>query len=105
MLILAGILLVGGTLAFVVSPLVSGRAAPLTDGPDLLSELRELYALRDAAYETLRDLEFDLHAGKIGEADYRELSLKYRTEAVGVVTQIDALEARIPSRGRKPGRA
>ncbi len=63
MLPLAGILLIILTIVYVLSPLARGVGAPLRDGPDLVAQLRELYALRDVAYETLRDLEFDFHAG------------------------------------------
>jgi hypothetical protein len=90
-LVLAGILLALGAVWIVLSPLVTHAQAPLTDGPDRVAELRELYALRDVAYETLRDLEFDFHAGKISEADYRELADRYRGEAIGLVRRIDAL--------------
>lgn len=94
---LAGILLILLTIAWVLAPLMRGIAAPLKDGPDRLAELREIYALRDVAYETIRDLEFDFHAGKIGEADYRELNERHRREALQLVGRIEALEARIRS--------
>jgi hypothetical protein len=90
---LAGIVIVAAAMALVLSPLVRGTAAPLTDGPDRIAALRELHALRDVTYETLRDLEFDYHSGKISEADYKELGDRYRAEAVGLVRRIDALAA------------
>jgi len=97
MLLLAGILLVLGCIAFIAAPLVRGTAAPLTDGPDFAAELRELYALRDMTYETIRDLEFDFHSNKIDETDYRELLARYKLEALDAVRRIDAVEARIPA--------
>ena len=103
MLPLAAILLTLATVALVASPFLVRAAAPLTDGPDLVAELRELYALKDVTYETLRDLEFDFHAGKISEADYRDLTERYTREAVRVVQRIEDLEAMIPrpaGRGR-----
>lgn len=93
MVALAGILLALGAVWLVLSPFATRARAPLTDGPDRVAELRELYALRDVAYETLRDLEFDFHAGKISDADYRELTDKYRGEALDLVRRIDAAEA------------
>jgi hypothetical protein len=96
---LAGILVVLAVVALVLSPLVRGTAAPLTDGPDRLAALRELHALRDVTYEALRDLEFDFHSGKISEADYRELGDRYRAEAVDLVHRIDALAATESGRG------
>jgi len=92
MAILAGILLVLAASAFIVAPLLTGRAAPLVDGPDRLAALRELQTLRDVTYETLRDLEFDHHAGKIADADYEELRARYHAEAVDLVGRIAALE-------------
>jgi hypothetical protein len=96
MLVLAAILVVLGALVLVLSPLVSHQAAPLTDGPDVVAELRELYTLRDVTYETVRDLEFDFHAGKIGEADFKELRERYAREAMEVVGRIEDIEARLP---------
>ena len=105
MIPLAGILLILLTVVWVLAPLTRGIAAPLKDGPDRLAELRELYALRDVAYETIRDLEFDFHSGKIGEDDYRELNERHRREAMQLVGRIEAIEARIRkgSRGRRDG--
>jgi hypothetical protein len=105
MLILAAILLVGGTIAYVVAPLVLRAAAPMTDGSDAELELRELESLRDVTYETLRDIQFDYHAGKIGEADYRAMTERYTLEAAGLLRRIDAARARLPGpAGGRPGR-
>lgn len=102
MTVLAAILLVLLVSAFVVGPLFTGRAAPLTDGPDRLGLLRELHVLRDVTYETLRDLEFDHHAGKISDADYAELRDRYRAEAVDIVGRIAALETEPADRAPAP---
>ncbi len=103
MIPLAGILLILLTVAWVLTPLTRGIAAPLKDGPDRVAELRECYALRDVAYETIRDIEFDFHAGKIDEDDYRELNERHRREAMQLVGRIEAIETRIQtdSRGRQ----
>jgi len=103
-LALAGILLALAAVWLVLSPLVTHARAPLTDGPDAVAELRELYALRDVAYETLRDLEFDFHAGKISDADYRELADRYRGEAIELVRRIDALTGAPPAEPSRVGR-
>ena len=96
MLVLAAILLIGGTAAFVLAPIVLRTAAPMTDGSDVEMQIRELEAMRDVAYETLRDVEFDYHAGKIGEADYRSMTERYTQEAAGLLQRLDALKARPP---------
>lgn len=101
MLILAGILLSLAALLCIISPFLTRSAAPLTDGPDSVSELRELYALRDVTYDTLRDLEFDFHSGKIGEDDYNDLTNRFKREAVELVTRIESLET-APANGPRP---
>lgn len=93
---LAGILLVLAASAFILGPLLTGRTAPLKDGSDRLELLRELENLRDVTYETLRDLEFDHHAGKIADDDYRELRDRYHAEAIALVGRIAALEPEPP---------
>ena len=102
MLLLAGILLTLGAVALVFSPLLFHKAAPLTDGPDLVARLRELHALKSVAYETLQDIELDFHAGKIAEPDYREMTDRYTQEAVRVVQEIEEIETRLrhPTGGR-----
>ncbi|HEU4400730.1 MAG TPA: hypothetical protein VFT43_01365 [Candidatus Polarisedimenticolia bacterium] len=99
MFLLVGILMTLATAALVLAPLVRHQAAPLTDGPDEVALLRELYAVKDVTYEAIRDLEFDFHAGKISESDYRELTGRYKIEALRVVERIDAVEARLPRPG------
>jgi hypothetical protein len=102
MLALAGILVTLGVCWLVLSPLFLRIGAPLADGPDRLAELRELETLRDVAYETLRDIEFDFHAGKISEADYRELTDRYKAEALHLVRRLDALRSTAPAPSERP---
>ena len=100
MVLLAGILMTLGVLIYVLAPLVNRVAAPLTDGPDSLAEIHELYTLRDVNYETLRDLEFDFRSGKISDADYSDLSHRFKREAIALVGRIENLERSIPQAGR-----
>jgi len=93
MIALAGIVLALAALWLVAAPLLLGEGAPLEDGPDRLAELRELRSLRDVTYEALRDLEFDRHAGKIADSDYRDLRSRFTDEAVRLVGRIEAIEA------------
>ena len=95
MLALAGILLTAGACWVILAPLLMRIRAPLADGPDQLAELRELETLREVAYETLRDIEFDFHAGKISEADHRELTDRYKAEALQLLHRIDAIKETI----------
>jgi len=93
MVLLLGLVLAALVIGAVVQPLVTGREAPLTDGPDRATEIREVEALRDIALETLRDLEFDRHAGKIADADYRELSERTRGDAARLMERLDRLRS------------
>ena len=63
-------------------------------------ELKDLYVLRDVAYDTLRDLESDFGMGKMGEGDYRELKTRTQAEAAEILRRIETLES--PPAGR-PG--
>jgi len=58
-------------------------------------ELSDLHALREVAYETLRDLEFDFSMGKMAEKDYHDLKARYQGEAAEILRQIDVLEERL----------
>jgi len=100
MLVLAGIVLALASAVFILSPMVRHVQAPLTDGPDLLARLRDLHALKGVTYETLQDVEFDYHAGKISEPDYREMTDRYTKEAIRLVQRIEEIEALLP---RSPG--
>jgi len=105
MLLLASILLIVAAVAAILAPLVQGTSAALSDGPDLEAQVAELQALKSILYETIRDLEYDFHAGKIGEADFHELSARSKREAMAIVQRLDALRASLPSRPRGPERA
>jgi hypothetical protein len=59
------------------------------------SELKDLLVLRDVAYDTLRDLEFDFRMGKMAEKDYLELKSRYQGEAAEILSQVEELEARL----------
>jgi hypothetical protein len=65
------------------------------------SELKDLLVLRDVAYDTLRDLEFDFRMGKMAEKDYHELKARYQGEAAEILRQVEDLEARLEVEPRK----
>jgi hypothetical protein len=65
------------------------------------SELKDLFVLRDVAYDTLRDLEFDFRMGKMAEKDYQELKSRYQGEAAEILRQVDELEGRLEMESRK----
>ena len=77
----------------------------------LAAELKDLLLLRDVAYDTLRDLEFDFRMGKMAESDYLDLKIRYQSEAAEILRQIQILEERLEAEAkaisarRRPGRA
>jgi hypothetical protein len=62
------------------------------------AELKDLLVLRNVAYDTLRDLEFDFRMGKMAEKDYLELKARYQGEAAEILRQIEVLEQRLEQR-------
>jgi hypothetical protein len=55
---------------------------------------------KDAAYENLRDLNFEYKAGKVPEADYESLKTSLQDEAATLLAEISRLEAK-PVPGKK----
>jgi hypothetical protein len=56
-------------------------------------ELEDLHARRDAAYEALKDLEFEFQSGGRSEKDYRDLEQKYKDRAISVLQRLDSMTA------------
>jgi cytochrome c-type biogenesis protein CcmI len=69
---------------FVLYPVLSGREAPMEREE---SELTEAQHRKNVALLALRDIEYDYHAGKLDDADYRTLRQQISAEA------LDALNA------------
>ncbi len=99
----AAVLLVAGTLTFVLLPL--WRPSHLPAGPlrwssrtntscevSHLSERLELIARRDALYAAIKEAEFDHDMGKLDEADYQTLRSRATHEAAQVLRRLDRLE-------------
>ena len=86
-------LLASAAALWIISPLFRPETFAAADYA-AAGELQDLYALRDVAYDTLRDLEFDFRMGKMAEPDYRELKSRYQGEAAEILRQIGALEER-----------
>jgi cytochrome c-type biogenesis protein CcmI len=69
---------------FVLYPVLSGREAPMEREE---SELTEAQHRKNIALLALRDIEYDYHAGKLDDADYKSLRQQISSEA------LDALDA------------
>jgi zinc-ribbon domain len=86
-IVLAAII-VGGIIAFIAYPLFTAPREEITEAP---SELDGIVAQRDAAYDAIRDLDFDFQLGKLSQSDYVALREKYKGRAATALQQIDAL--------------
>ena len=52
--------------------------------------LRELQHDKQLVLKAIREIEHDYHMRKIGEADYKEMSSRYRARAMRLIREIDA---------------
>ncbi len=84
-------LLIVGTFAFVLRPLLAHHTPG--NGPDQgpQAPAGELIARRDALYAALKDAEFDRETGKLTEEDYQAVRTRTMAEAAGVLRQLDHL--------------
>lgn len=53
---------------------------------------QELEARKAEIYAAIRDIDFDYRMGKLSQEDYETLRDQYKTEAVGLMKQIDHIE-------------
>lgn len=95
--------------AYVVAPLLreadGGARWEAEGGEDRIAMLEER---KLGLLSELKEMEFDLRAGKLSQADYAELSDRYKKAAAQVLAEIDALRAREaagPRGGAEGGRA
>lgn len=93
--ILLKVMLALAVVAAIAYPLV--RVRPAGDAEDDVLELNEesevLYRRKEAAYATLKELEFDYRMGALSERDFRELEAKYKLEAIEVIGAVEEREA------------
>ena len=76
--------------------------ADCTWAPDK-TRLAYLQERKEAIYENLRDLNFELQAGKIPDTDYVSLKSSLEEEAAGVLAEMARLErsATLPGKGAR----
>ena len=72
---------------FVLYPVLSGREAPMELEE---SELTEAQHRKNVALLALRDIEYDYHAGKLDDADYRALRQQISSEALEALDEEEA---------------
>ena len=86
-------LLIVGTFAFVLQPLVEtkeGNWSP-SKASATMQTVDELTARRDAIYAALKDAEFDRETGKLAQEDYQIVRARYMNEAAQILRQLDRL--------------
>jgi rRNA maturation endonuclease Nob1 len=84
-------LLIVGTFAFVLRPLIAHDSAWFGRDKGPQASAGELIARRDALYAALKDAEFDRDMGKLTEEDYQAVRTRTMAEAAGVLRQLDHL--------------
>jgi hypothetical protein len=70
-------------------PLLNPARPSTTADGELSPELEELAGQRDTAYQAIRELEFDHQLGNLSQQDYQALRERYRTEAAGILRQLE----------------
>ncbi|MGH7849563.1 MAG: zinc-ribbon domain-containing protein, partial [Thermodesulfobacteriota bacterium] len=60
---------------------------------------KELGSRKDSLLTAIKDIEFDYGLGKLTREDYEELHGKYRSEAAGLLKEIDSLGAGAEAEG------
>jgi hypothetical protein len=76
------ILLTLAAVGVILHPLLTGAAAPLEA---MAEELTDVQHRKRMALLALRDVEYDFHAGKLDEADYRALKAQVSAEALAAL--------------------
>ena len=89
-LLLLSVLLGVVAAGWVIQPLVMRRAAQLADRESSVQLNAD--ARRSVALASLREIEYDREAGKLDDADYRELRDRLAAEAVQAIRAADRLQ-------------
>lgn len=82
------VLLVGGLL---LEPILNKKKIFNVGRDDKEIALNELQRKKSALFREIKDIELDFQMGKIGEADFDELTTSYRERAMDAMKQIDSL--------------
>ncbi|MDH5508923.1 MAG: zinc ribbon domain-containing protein [Nitrospinota bacterium] len=84
---IAILLIVLAVVAFPLLGNVAGQSAP-----ELMeNELSDLLYRKEAAYTALKDLDFDMRTGKIGQEDYDGMKRSLEAEAISLLGIIDSI--------------
>ena len=89
MIYVAVLMLMLAAIAVVAWPLLNSAKAPAAADGELSPELEELTGQRDTAYRAIKELEFEHQLGNLSQQDYQALRERYRTEAAGILRQLE----------------
>ena len=71
---------------------VFGVPRTISAGPEQ-TRINFLRERKEAAYENIRDLNFEYKAGKLPDADYQNMKATLEQEAAALLAEIERLEA------------
>ena len=89
MIYVAVLMLMLAAIAVVAWPLLNSAKAPAAADGELSPELEELAGHRDTAYRAIKELEFEHQLGNLSQKDYQTLRGRYRSEAAGILRQLE----------------
>ena len=84
---------------FVIAAVALFVSIPLRPGAESSKRIEdperaELEARKESKYREIRDAELDREQGKLSQADWARADAELRREAIEILREIDALEAR-----------
>jgi hypothetical protein len=85
LLVFAVMLVSFGTIAW---PFFERRRRP-DDTPRTRKPWDDLVSRRNAAYQALKELEFEYNLGNLSDEDYTDLRERYRSQAAGILQRLD----------------
>ncbi len=85
----AALAMVGLALYRALDPLLRPEAVR-GDGPRDAGRVRALEREKQMVLKAIREIEFDYQMRKIAEADYQEMTQRYRTRAMRLLRELDA---------------
>jgi hypothetical protein len=88
MVLIASVLLIAGTILFIL--FVRSKDIP---PPEPVSPTAHLEERKARIYENLRDLQFEFRVGKLSDQDYQQTKLALQRELAQVLGEIDRIQA------------
>lgn len=89
---LAVIGMILGSAYWVSYPILSSRKAGACDESPFREGLLDLEIQKKEVYTAIKEMEFDHKMGKLSEEDYRQLTERYTSKAIGSLRKIEELE-------------